>query len=145
MWLLFRLVFCTFVFFFKQKTAYEMRISDWSSDVCSSDLRGDQALVARFVAMATDLDQRAAGGAELRVYWLEHANAETLLPTLQQLVGGGSDPAQKAGLPPATSSSAAGHAAPTPTPTPAATDRQSVVEGQRVSAGLAHGGRRTPQ
>src|SRR3546814_8600256 len=31
-------VVCTFVFFFKQKTAYEMRISDWSSDVCSSDL-----------------------------------------------------------------------------------------------------------
>src|SRR3546814_9211127 len=30
-------MFC--VFFFKQKTAYEMRISDWSSDVCSSDLR----------------------------------------------------------------------------------------------------------
>src|SRR3546814_7274642 len=30
---------CCFVFFFKQKTAYEMRISDWSSDVCSSDLR----------------------------------------------------------------------------------------------------------
>src|SRR3546814_3278261 len=29
---------CVFVFFFKQKTAYEMRISDWSSDVCSSDL-----------------------------------------------------------------------------------------------------------
>src|SRR3546814_10235688 len=37
---------CLFLFFFKQKTAYEMRISDWSSDVCSSDLllraeRGD--------------------------------------------------------------------------------------------------------
>src|SRR3546814_6191639 len=33
-------VVCCFilVFFFKQKTAYEMRISDWSSDVCSSDL-----------------------------------------------------------------------------------------------------------
>src|SRR3546814_15925611 len=28
------------LFFFKQKTAYEMRISDWSSDVCSSDLDG---------------------------------------------------------------------------------------------------------
>src|SRR3546814_11486455 len=28
----------SFIFFFKQKTAYEMRISDWSSDVCSSDL-----------------------------------------------------------------------------------------------------------
>src|SRR3546814_2062721 len=31
-------------FFFKQKTAYEMRISDWSSDVCSSDLAFSQAL-----------------------------------------------------------------------------------------------------
>src|SRR3546814_3952939 len=29
---------CVFFFFFKQKTEYEMRISDWSSDVCSSDL-----------------------------------------------------------------------------------------------------------
>src|SRR3546814_9628834 len=32
-----------FFFFFKQKTAYEMRISDWSSDVCSSDLASDAA------------------------------------------------------------------------------------------------------
>src|SRR3546814_8897873 len=32
-----------FCCFFKQKTAYEMRISDWSSDVCSSDLRGESA------------------------------------------------------------------------------------------------------
>src|SRR3546814_3060448 len=45
-------------FFFKQKTAYEMRISDWSSDVCSSDLRqGWRAInstlgVARVVAAA---------------------------------------------------------------------------------------------
>src|SRR3546814_6967388 len=30
---------CVNIFFFKQKTAYEMRISDWSSDVCSSDLK----------------------------------------------------------------------------------------------------------
>src|SRR3546814_3005858 len=30
---------CLVFFFFKQKTAYEMRISDWSSDVCSSDLQ----------------------------------------------------------------------------------------------------------
>src|SRR3546814_1430094 len=39
--LLVLLIVCLFgisVFFFKQKTAYEMRISDWSSDVCSSDL-----------------------------------------------------------------------------------------------------------
>src|SRR3546814_1386699 len=33
---------CLF-FFFKQKTAYEMRISDWSSDVCSSDLSATSA------------------------------------------------------------------------------------------------------
>src|SRR3546814_6915750 len=32
-------MFSFFLFFFKQKTAYELRISDWSSDVCSSDLQ----------------------------------------------------------------------------------------------------------
>src|SRR3546814_705316 len=37
-------IYCFVVFFFKQKTAYEMRISDWSSDVCSSDL--DEAVRA---------------------------------------------------------------------------------------------------
>src|SRR3546814_2180047 len=41
-----------FFFFFKQKTAYEMRISDWSSDVCSSDLsqrrRGGHAALGGF-------------------------------------------------------------------------------------------------
>src|SRR3546814_20442694 len=38
-----------YIFFFKQKTAYEMRISDWSSDVCSSDLQegAGAALVER--------------------------------------------------------------------------------------------------
>src|SRR3546814_7356767 len=37
---------CSFViFFFKQKTAYELRISDWSSDVCSSDLNAHVGFV----------------------------------------------------------------------------------------------------
>src|SRR3546814_1301769 len=36
-------LFVELFFFFKQKTAYEMRISDWSSDVCSSDLRDARA------------------------------------------------------------------------------------------------------
>src|SRR3546814_1861168 len=40
-----------FVFFFKHKTAYEMRISDWSSDVCSSDLRAAPAPRAADVAV----------------------------------------------------------------------------------------------
>src|SRR3546814_2432873 len=41
-----------FFFFFKQKTAYEMRISDWSSDVCSSDLLivPDRALIEAGIA-----------------------------------------------------------------------------------------------
>src|SRR3546814_6312446 len=38
------------LFFFKQKTAYEMRISDWSSDVCSSDLGIETALPLQFGA-----------------------------------------------------------------------------------------------
>src|SRR3546814_5024679 len=38
------LIFDRLFFFFKQKTAYEMRISDWSSDVCSSDLVLDSLL-----------------------------------------------------------------------------------------------------
>src|SRR3546814_14594156 len=42
-------------FFFKQKTAYEMRISDWSSDVCSSDLVSPPATGAISRAMAGSL------------------------------------------------------------------------------------------
>jgi general secretion pathway protein D len=104
-------------------------------------LRGDQALVARFVAMANDLDAKAAGGTELRVYWLEHANAETLLPTLQQLIGGGSDPAQKAGLPPASAStstsSSNGGSAPAPAAAPAATSTGAGGSGSISTRGPA--------
>src|SRR3546814_1129203 len=50
------LVFLGF-FFFKQKTAYEMRISDWSSDVCSSDLLVDDRLTHRAGQLAI-LDQQ---------------------------------------------------------------------------------------
>src|SRR3546814_10021772 len=50
-----------FFFFFKQKTAYEMRISDWSSDVCSSDLTTGLGLEPRrnrAAAAAPGFDQR---------------------------------------------------------------------------------------
>src|SRR3546814_12954571 len=40
------MIFWLVLFFFKQKTAYEMRISDWSSDVCSSDLGRSADLTA---------------------------------------------------------------------------------------------------
>src|SRR3546814_10120127 len=71
-----------FVFFFKQKTAYEMRISDWSSDVCSSDL------VARLdpLAVREVTEMRAA----LEVLALRHAvqrmTAESLAAAHQALL-----------------------------------------------------------
>src|SRR3546814_5034984 len=46
-----------FFFFFKQKTAYEMRISDWSSDVCSSDLI--DAAIEFFTELGLELEGRA--------------------------------------------------------------------------------------
>src|SRR3546814_3707783 len=48
-----------FVFFFKQKTAYEMRISDWSSDVCSSDLVA-RALAGRDLLLVDGDEQGTA-------------------------------------------------------------------------------------
>lgn len=50
-------------------------------------LRGEAGEVARFAAIAGELDGRAASGTEIRVYRLEHADAAALLPVLQQLVG----------------------------------------------------------
>src|SRR3546814_2268354 len=48
------------VFFFKQKTAYEMRISDWSSDVCSSDLQPHPSVADRLALVRS----RGRGGHE---------------------------------------------------------------------------------
>jgi general secretion pathway protein D len=50
-------------------------------------LRGDASAVTKFSAMARDLDRRAASGAEIKVYWLRNADAEKLMPVLQQLSG----------------------------------------------------------
>ena len=69
-------------------------------------IRGDANTVARLAAMARQLDQQAASGTEIRVYWLEHADAEKLLPVLQQLVG------QSTSQPVTASTPAAGGAAP---------------------------------
>src|SRR3546814_5339589 len=58
-------------FFFKQKTAYEMRISDWSSDVCSSDLRHALAAIhvarrgAVFRVHRRQFERRRLGGGRL--------------------------------------------------------------------------------
>src|SRR3546814_5861939 len=50
-----------YFFFFKQKTAYEMRISDWSSDVCSSDLLAEDPVARRAVAERTGRLPRPQG------------------------------------------------------------------------------------
>src|SRR3546814_1909196 len=55
-------LFLCFFFFFKQKTAYEMRISDWSSDVCSSDLR---EVAARARRRCPRFGERSAIGARV--------------------------------------------------------------------------------
>ncbi len=49
--------------------------------------RGDPSTVTRLIEVAKDLDRRAASGTDIRVYWLEHADAEKLLPVLQQMLG----------------------------------------------------------
>src|SRR3546814_3377992 len=59
-----------YIFFFKQKTAYEVRISDWSSDVCSSDLSDPvaerfEAPKRRIVDPALGLDQPGEGSVRL--------------------------------------------------------------------------------
>src|SRR3546814_3836293 len=83
-------VWCVFFFFFKQKTAYEMRISDWSSDVCSSDLVVELDLALPFTAARArnagleailgawpDLEyvQFVDGDCELEPGWLAAAEA----------------------------------------------------------------------
>src|SRR3546814_1459680 len=66
-------MFC--FFFFKQKTAYEMRISDWSSDVCSSDLAIEQPprrFVTRiFDRQRIDLERRIDRQPVLRLHFAQ--------------------------------------------------------------------------
>src|SRR3546814_2664658 len=78
------------MFFFKQKTAYEMRISDWSSDVCSSDLVFSLARQALFAAglftfaapvAASSPEQQFGAVADL----LSAGKADDAMQTLAQL------------------------------------------------------------
>src|SRR3546814_861917 len=57
------MIIMLFFFFFKQKTAYEMRISDWSSDVCSSDLHAESDARVFADMGLIDLLQRPGGPA----------------------------------------------------------------------------------
>ncbi|MBS0478281.1 MAG: type II secretion system secretin GspD [Proteobacteria bacterium] len=68
-------------------------------------IRGDANTVARLAAMAQDLDRKARSGQEIRVVFLENADAAQLLPVLQQLVGQPvTQPPETQGLSPANNS-----------------------------------------
>lgn len=70
-------------------------------------LRGDPGAVARFAQMARELDARAELGTEIRVHRLDYANAEALLPVIEQLLGSGG----AAGAPVASAQGASGKTA----------------------------------
>src|SRR3546814_18422601 len=127
---------CFIFFFFKQKTAYEMRISDWSSDVCSSDLNAETGLnpLGGFVEVGVggpegrQRDERTNVGIDgishgltpvlgsielcplLRTFGLKQIAVTTSISKLQCTV------------------------------TLSRGDRKSVVQGRRVSVGLDLGG-----
>src|SRR3546814_9925787 len=105
-----------FFFFFKQKTAYEMRISDWSSDVCPSDLI--KASFPRDYALARIAESQAETGEGAAVMTaLRIANAAVRARTLWTIAAvqrqNGDEP-----------------------------DRKSAVKGKSVSVRLGLGGRR---
>src|SRR3546814_9629747 len=120
-------------FFFKQKTAYEMRISDWSSDVCSSDLNDVNAFEAAIRTWR-------AGGGKGRVWiafetlysmegdmapiadFAKLAEAEDAWPLMDEAHATGVHGPQGRGL--------------------TAANRKSVVEGKSVSVSVGFGGRR---
>ena len=97
-------------------------------------LRGDATSVSRFAAMARELDKRAESGAEIRVYPLEYANAETLLPTIRSLIGETGSESSEEAIPPATAANAspsAGATAAAPVAAPiAATGSASALGGR---------------
>src|SRR3546814_9870890 len=55
-------IICFVFFFFKQKTAYELRISDWSSDVCSSDLIDYMGFVRQALLLEKQSDPARGAG-----------------------------------------------------------------------------------
>src|SRR3546814_7151514 len=82
---LFVLVSVRCLCFFKQKTAYEMRISDWSSDVCSSDLVAAVAFGQHVLAQGRDGLARDDAAADRRLDGdLEHLPRDEILEPLAQ-------------------------------------------------------------
>src|SRR3546814_15864349 len=120
-------------FFFKQKTAYEMRISDWSSDVCSSDLP---------TTFPVRPNQEPPSS---------HACSGSTTPPWCSCCGPGCAPTRRPGTSPrkptyaccsSTASAPCARPADLPPFSGPLADRKRVVEGKRVSVRLDLGGRR---
>src|SRR3546814_11833851 len=100
-------VLCTFVvriiFFCKQKTAYEMRISDWSSDVCSSDLEVNRKVAGAIADLHFAPTETAAAALRAenvpadRIHITGNTVIDALLATQARIAG---EPALAAGLDP---------------------------------------------
>src|SRR3546814_17248333 len=108
-----------FFFFFKQKTAYEMRISDWSSDVCSSDLPG-ASWVPRQLGCGLILSRRAISASVTR----SDRSLSTSIAVSPRRCPAAGRPRPLAGARCGENQA-----------------RQSVVQGKRVSVSVALGGR----
>ncbi|MEP3225959.1 MAG: type II secretion system secretin GspD [Parasphingorhabdus sp.] len=86
-------------------------------------LRGDPGAVAKFTQMARELDQRAEAGTEIRVHQLDYANAEQLLPVIEQLMGQGNSSTPTSVAP----SSSSNGAASSPSPQPASSTTSGIA------------------
>src|SRR3546814_18625091 len=112
-------------FFFKQKTAYEMRISDWSSDVCSSDLA---ILIVEFAVLGRQEGQSvweaAVNAARLRFRPIVMTSLAFIAGVVPLAVASGSGAGSRHSI------------------GPGVIDRKSVVLGHSVSVLVVIGGRR---
>lgn len=93
-------------------------------------LRGDPAAVARVRSLVEDLDRRARSADDVKVVFLQHANAEQLLPVLQQIVGQPVTAASATATPAAARGTGGGE---TQTPQPASTGATQTAPGQKAS------------
>src|SRR3546814_16850998 len=122
-------------FFFKQKTAYEMRISDWSSDVCSSDLGIPQA--ARYSPCSLRTSSATVGMSSIRPTPCPppQTSRHGVLPSGNSLTPGGGG--RFSGSRPIRPKDPLSPLAGLPFPVDVKmTDRQCVVKGKRVSIRL---------
>ncbi len=88
-------------------------------------LRGDPGAVAKFVQMARELDQRAESGTEIRVHQLDYANAEQLLPVIEQLMGQGGSGSKPTSVAPVSGTNGGGNSGTAPAMTPVSTGSSS--------------------